>query len=254
MGALIPVFIIVMAFVTATLSGVFGMAGGLLLMGALALVLPVQAAFVAHGVLQLVANGWRAVLHRRHVRWDIVGWYALASLIAGAAVAFLALVPSKPLLFLLLGLVPALTWLPQRWVNLDAARPRQAFLSGLTVTGLNLTAGVAGPLLDIFFVRTELTRHAIVATKAATQVFAHLAKIVVYGGPMLAAGASGGAGLPAWWVFAIAIPVSMLGTAAGGRILDRMSDVDFKRWTRWIVTAIGGLYVIQAIQLYASGA
>jgi uncharacterized membrane protein YfcA len=254
MGALIPLFIIVMAFVTATLSGVFGMAGGLLLMGALALVLPVQAAFVTHGVLQLVANGWRAILHRKHVRWDIVGWYALASLIAGVAVAFLAVVPSKPLLFLLLGLVPGLIWLPQKCVNLDAAKPPQAFLSGLTVTGLNLTAGVAGPLLDIFFVRTELTRHAIVATKAATQVFAHLAKVLVYGGPLLIAGRTGAVGLPAWWVFALAIPLSMLGTVAGGRILDRMSDVNFKRWTRWIVTAIGVSYLGQAIQLFLSGA
>ncbi|MGC8001141.1 hypothetical protein, partial [Salmonella enterica] len=74
-------------------------------------------------MLQLVANGWRAILHRRHVRWDIVGWYALASLAAAAAVALLAFTPSKPVLFLLLGLVPFLTWLPQRWISLDAARP-----------------------------------------------------------------------------------------------------------------------------------
>lgn len=33
------------------------MAGGLVLMGALALLLPVSAAFVTHGILQLVANG-----------------------------------------------------------------------------------------------------------------------------------------------------------------------------------------------------
>lgn len=247
MTLLIGGFVAAMAFVTAMLSGVFGMAGGLLLMGALALVLPVQAAFVTHGLLQLVANGWRAILHRRHVRWDIVGWYALASLVAALVVAVLAFTPSKPLLFLLLGLVPGLTWLPQRWISLDAARPPQAFLSGLTVTGLNLTAGVAGPLLDIFFVRTELTRHAIVATKAATQVFAHLAKIVVYGAPLALTGAKG---LPPWPVFAVAVPLSMVGTFAGGMILDRMSDVNFKRWTRWIVTAIGGLYLIQAAQLF----
>ena len=247
MTLLIGGFVAAMAFVTATLSGVFGMAGGLLLMGALALVLPVQAAFVTHGLLQLVANGWRAILHRRHVRWDIVGWYALASVAAGLVVALLAFTPSKPLLFLLLGLVPGLTWLPQGRVRLDAARPPQAFLSGLTVTGLNLTAGVAGPLLDIFFVRTELTRHAIVATKAATQVFAHLAKIVVYGAPLALAGAQG---LPPWPVFAAAVPLSMVGTFAGGLILDRMSDVNFKRWTRWIVTAIGGLYLVQAAQLF----
>jgi len=247
MNLLVGGLVVAMAFVTALLSGVFGMAGGLLLMGALALALPVSAAFVTHGLLQLVANGWRAILHRRHVRWDIVGWYALASLLAGLAVALLAFTPSKPLLFLLLGLVPGLTWLPQRWIDLDAARPPQAFLSGLTVTGLNLTAGVAGPLLDIFFVRTELSRHAIVATKAATQVFAHLAKILVYGAPLIASGAKG---LPPWPVFALAVPLSMAGTFAGGMILDRMSDVNFKRWTRWIVTAVGGLYLVQAAQLF----
>ncbi len=239
-------FVVCMAFVTAMLSGVFGMAGGLVLMGAVALVLPVQAAFVTHGILQLVANGWRAILQRKHVRWDIVGWYALASLIAGGVVALLSFTPSKPLLFLMLGLVPLLTWLPQKWINLDAGKPFQAFLSGLTVTGLNLTAGVAGPLLDIFFVRTELTRHAIVATKAATQVFAHTAKILVYGAPLLA---GTGVGLPPLWVFALAIPLSMAGTAVGGAILNRVSDVDFKRWTRWIITAIGISYLVQAAQL-----
>ena len=243
-------FVVCMAFVTATLSGVFGMAGGLVLMGALAFVLPVQAAFVSHGVLQLVANGWRSILHRKHVRWDIVGWYGLASLVAGIAVALVAMAPSKPLLYLLLGLVPGLTWLPQRWLKLDAARADQAFVSGFVVTGLNLTAGVAGPLLDIFFVRTELTRHAIVATKAATQVFSHLAKIIVYGAPL--AGVAG-AGLPPIWVFAVAVPLSMAGTMLGGRLLASMTDVNFKRWTRWLVTVIGVLYLAKAAQLYLQG-
>ena len=106
---------------------------------------------------------------------------------------------------------------------------------------------MAGPLLDIFFIRTELTRHAIVATKAATQVFAHLAKIVVYGAPLIGAG---GKGLPPLWVFALAIPLSMAGTAVGGVILDRLTDVNFKRWTRWIVTGVGVTYLFQAAQLF----
>lgn len=250
MSFLSALFIVALSFVTATLSGVFGMAGGLVLMGGLALVLPVSAAFVTHGLLQLVANGWRAILHRKFVRWDIVGWYALASFIAGAVVALISLVPSKPVLYLLMGLVPGLLWLPQSWLKLDAAKPPQAFLSGLSVTGLNLTAGVAGPLLDIFFVRTELTRHAIVATKAATQVFAHLAKVVVYGAPLLFTPSKD---MPSWPLFLAAIPLSMLGTVVGGRILDRMSDVNFKAWTRYIVTAVGVTYLIQAAQLFARG-
>ena len=106
---------------------------------------------------------------------------------------------------------------------------------------------MAGPLLDIFFVRTALTRHQIVATKAGTQVFSHLMKIVVYGAPLLALG---GKGMPPWWVFAFAVPLSMLGTVAGGFVLDRLSDVNFKRYLRLIVTVIGGVYLVQAARLY----
>lgn len=243
-------FIVVAAFFTAALSGVFGMAGGLALKGALALVLPVSATFVTHGLLQLVANGWRAILHRRHVIWRIVLLYALGSLAAGIVAALVAVEPSKATLYLLMGLVPGLVWIPPRLLKLDAARPAQAFLSGLAVTGLNLTAGVAGPLLDIFFVRTALTRHQIVATKAATQVFSHLTKVLVYGAPLVALH---GKGLPPPWVFVLAIPLSMLGTAAGGLVLDRLNDVDFKRWMRWIVTGIGATYLAGAAQLYLQG-
>jgi len=119
------------------------------------------------------------------------------------------------------------------------------------ITGGRLSEfGVAGPLLDIFFVRTSLTRHAIVATKAATQVFSHLMKIVVYGAPLIAVK---GKGLPPWWVFALAVPLSMVGTAAGGVLLNRLSDVNFKRYLRLILTAIALVYLVQAAQLYIRG-
>jgi len=243
-------FIVVMAFVTAAISGVFGMAGGLMLKGALAFVLPVSATFVAHGILQLVANGWRAILHRRHVAWRIVGIYALGAFAAAGLMTVVALQPTRAGLFLLMGLVTGLVWLPQSWVKVDASRPVQAFICGLGVTGVNLTAGVAGPILDVFFVRTALTRHEIVATKAATQVFSHLMKIIVYGAPLLALH---GAGLPPWWVFALAIPLSMVGTAVGGIALNRLSDVDFKRYLRTILTVIGAFYLLQAANLFLNG-
>lgn len=240
-------FLIVTAFLTAALSGVFGMAGGLALKGALALVLPVSAVFVTHGLLQLVANGWRAILHRKHVNWRIVAVYALGAFAAGAVMSKVAFEPTTATLYLLMGLVPGLVWLPQDKVKLDAERPIQAFVCGLGVTGLNLTAGVAGPLLDIFFVRTAMTRHAIVATKATTQVFSHLMKVLVYGAPLLA---MHGKGLPPAWVFALAIPLSMLGTAAGGLVLNRLSDVNFKRYLRLVLTGIGLLYLAQAARLF----
>jgi uncharacterized membrane protein YfcA len=229
------------------LSGVFGMAGGLALKGALALVLPVSATFVVHGMLQLVANGWRAILHREFVNWRIVAVYALGAFAIAGVIGLVVYEPTRATLYLLMGLAPLLVWMPQGWIKVDASRPGQAFVCGVAVTGMNLTAGVAGPLLDVFFVRTALTRHQIVATKAATQVFSHLMKIVVYGAPLFA---SGGKGVPPVWVFALAIPLSMLGTAAGGVVLNRLSDVDFKRYLRLILTGIGAVYLAQAVRLY----
>ena len=64
----VTVLILLLAtFVTAMISGVFGMAGGLILMGVLALILPVSAAMVVHGAIQSVSNGWRAVILRQWI-------------------------------------------------------------------------------------------------------------------------------------------------------------------------------------------
>jgi uncharacterized membrane protein YfcA len=149
----------------------------------------------------------------------------------------------------MLGLVPGLAWIPKGVFHLDAAKPPHAVACGLSVTGLNVLAGVSGPLLDVVFVRTTLTRHQIVATKAATQAFSHTVKMIFYGVPLIGAVSTG---MPPWWFFVLAAPLAMIGAWLGGMVLDKMSDVNFLKWTRWIVTALGVTYLIQAAQLFAA--
>lgn len=244
------ILLLVLVLVSSTVSGVFGMAGGLMLMGGLTLALPVSAAMVTHGAVQFVSNGWRAVLHRRFIQWRIILMYGLGSAFVAGALAWVTYSPTKAWVYLLLGLTPGLAWLPKKRFHLDAAKPLHALACGVGVTGLNVLAGVAGPLLDVFFVRTDLTRHQIVATKAATQAFSHTVKIVFYGLPLFAS--TQATGLPPWWFFAVAAPLAMLGAVFGGRILDRLSDVNFLKYTRWIVTGLGAVYLIQAAQLFLS--
>lgn len=242
------VLLLIVVLITSTVSGVFGMAGGLMLMGALTLAMPVSAAMVTHGAVQFVSNGWRAVLHRQHIRWEIILFYGAGSAIAAGLLALVTYSPTKAWVYLILGLVPGLAWLPKDRFHLDAAKRWHAVACGLSVTGLNVIAGVSGPLLDVFFVRTAMTRHQIVATKAATQAFSHTVKMVFYGVPLLASTQQ--SGLPPWYFFALATPLAMLGAVFGGRILDRLSDVNFLKWTRWIVTALGVIYLVQAAQLF----
>ena len=46
---------------------------------------------------------------------------------------------------------------------------------------LLLLTGVAGPLIDQFFLGGKLDRREIVATKAMCQIFGHAAKLVYFG-------------------------------------------------------------------------
>lgn len=229
---------------TAFLSAVFGMAGGLILMGVLAALMPVSAAMVLHGAVQAVSNGWRAVILRRFIEWRALGWYAIGSVAAALMLASLSIILPRPWLFVALGLTPLLVWLPRHWFHLDATRPGHGVACGFVITGLNVLTGVAGPLLDVFFQNHDGDRRAIVATKAASQVAAHSVKIAYYIGPALAAGEGGD-----FWLIAVAIPLSVIGTTLGTKILDRMSDVAFRAWTKRIVTVIGAVYLVQGIAM-----
>src|SRR3982074_3859276 len=54
---------------TAFLSGLFGMAGGLILIGVLLTLMPLPSAMVLHAITQMASNGWGAFLWRSHIRW-----------------------------------------------------------------------------------------------------------------------------------------------------------------------------------------
>lgn len=236
--------------VTAAISGLFGMAGGSLLMGVLMLTTPVATAMVLHGTAQLASNGARAAIHWRHIRWPVVAVFAAGAILAMALMSFVSFTPSKALVFLAMGLLPILVWIPQRWSPFDAARPSHAFAAGISTTALALTAGVSGPLTELFLVRSAMPARQVIATKASLQVFGHVAKILFYGGALVQ-GAGEGA-VPPWLLVAVAL-AALAGAALGGRLLDHVSEENFRRWRRWIFTGVGATFLAQAVQLYLSG-
>jgi uncharacterized membrane protein YfcA len=236
----------VVAVVTSFISGIFGMAGGMLLIGFLLVLLPVPVAMVFHGVIQIAANGWRAWLWRHHVKWSVVlkfGSGAVASLVV---FSFFDFVPDKALVLMTLGLTPFVALSVPRTIAPDIERGGQAFLAGAIGGAMQLVAGITGPLLDIFYVRTGMTRQVNVATKAAAQVLGHLTK-VAYFGAMIANPA--GRDFEQWLVMAYAACFAVLGTTLSRSYLDRMSDKQFYHWTRRVILALGAVYFAQGIWL-----
>jgi len=235
--------LLVSVFFTSMLSGIFGMAGGLVLLGLLLLILPVSTAIAVQGAIQLIANGSRAYFSREHIDWRVLSIMTLGLIVAAIALFILRYTPSLATVCIVIGVLPILLWIPQSWLALDASKPHHAFICGVLGGGINLAVGVAGPTIDMFFIRTPMDRRKIIATKAAAQVVNHAAKIAFYWSATASL-----TGLE-WGAIALAAPFAILGTSAGHWVLQRLSDANFKSWTRLIVTAIGIYYLARGISL-----
>jgi len=232
---------------TAFISGIFGMAGGMILMGILLVLMPLAAAMVLHGTTQMASNGWRAWLWREYIKWPVVAWYATGAVLAACTLAAISFVPSKPTTLIVLGLMSFIGLLvPCRFAP-DILRRVDSVGCGGFCTLLQLTTGVSGPIFDVFFLKSQLDRREVVATKAAIQVLGHSLK-VIYFGPVLAAGAE----VPPAAVI-LAILLAPLGTQLSRRILDAISDAQFRSWTRRLIAAIGALCVFQGALLLLGG-
>ncbi|ANF56539.1 TSUP family transporter [Halotalea alkalilenta] len=235
--------LIVAVFFTSLLSGVFGMVGGLLLLGALLVILPPATAIAVQGVLQICANASRAWFSRDFIDWRILAISCLGLGLAAGALALVDYTPSLVTITLVIGLMPIMVWLPRRWLALDASRPSHALISGALSGGLNLAVGVSGPTTDIFFIRTRMDRRTVIATKAAIQVASHAVKVLFYWRSTLHLGGA------EWAMVLVSAPFALFGTRAGNFILVRLTDANFRRWTRWLVTAVGGFYLAKGIWL-----
>jgi uncharacterized membrane protein YfcA len=232
---------------TSFISGLFGMAGGMILVGVLLVYFDVATAMVIFSIIQFVANGWRAVLWWRYVLWRIFLVYVLGAALSFAVMRYVAIVPSKAAVYLGLGLLPFLIeLLPAR------ARPNiewrgVPFITGVSTTIIQLLTGVGGLFLDIFFQKSSLDRKTTIATKAVTQTFSHVVRAVYFGSFV-----GLGDAVPLW-TFAPGILLSIAGTSLAARVLERMSDAGFRQWTRRVILAVSVIYLVRGAMLLVTG-
>jgi uncharacterized membrane protein YfcA len=165
---------------TAFLSGIFGMAGGMILIGVLLAVLPLPQAMALHAVTQMASNGWRATLWWRHIKLRPAVAYMAGCVLAMLVWSLFRYVPSKPMAVLLLGLTPfvARYALPST-LKPNAEKWSHGLAYGSICMALVLLTGVSGPLVDTYFPRRKARtardrRHQIVLPGAEPLHEAHL--------------------------------------------------------------------------------
>jgi uncharacterized membrane protein YfcA len=231
---------------TSFISGIFGMAGGMILLGVLLVFMEVAPAMVLFGIIQLVSNGWRATLWWRYVDWSIVWRFLVGSTLMFLLLRTVAVLPSKATLYFTLGLLPFAADLVHRRISLDITRPGVPYACGALIIVLQLLAGAAGHILDVFFQKSGLDRRRIVATKAVTQVMGHVYRILYFGSFTMTFEAS----VP-WWTYAAAIALTVAGTSLAALVLTRMTDDGFRLWSRRVTMSVAVTYLARGVWLLA---
>ncbi|MGE0769027.1 MAG: TSUP family transporter [Hyphomicrobiaceae bacterium] len=229
---------------TSFLSGIFGMAGGLILLGVLLLFMDVVPAMILFGIIQMGANGWRALLWRQHVRWDLVGRYLVGATGSFLVMRLVAFVPDKAVVYLGLGILPfAAELLPRRFWP-DITQPWGPYVCGVVIMILQLLAGAAGHILDMFFQRSAIDRKGVVGTKAVCQTTAHLFRVLYFGS--LATSFDGHVPI---WAIGAALALAFTGTTLAASVLERMTDADFRMWSRRVVHAVAIAFLVRGLWL-----
>ncbi len=233
---------------TSFLSGLFGMAGGMILIGVLLAMLPVPAAMALHAVTQVSSNGWRAALWIRHVDFRIAGVYMAGALVILGIWSIWRWIPPLPLTVLMLGLIPFSLHLIPKGFRPDPHRRGDAAIVGAICMALMLTTGVTGPFLDTFFLGGKLERRTIVSTKSVCQTFGHAVKFLYFGAIVDATGSVDPL------TAALAIGSATLGTILARRPLERMGDAFYRRWSWRIVYTIATFYVLNGLRMMVMAA
>ena len=245
---MIAAAILFTVLLTAVISGVLGMAGGLMLMAVLASILPVTGAMILHGAVQATSNGARFVFLRDRMMWSVLPWYGIGAAIAVLLFVSIAFVPEPALVLIVVGSFPWIARLLPALRGLDVRNRHTATFCGLTVTGAQLLAGASGPLLDAFYLETKVDRRTIVATKAFTQTVGHLLKIGYYVWVSRTV-------LPELpddrlspWLIAGGMALAVAGARIGTRLLDRFDDRQFRRVTGPVILALGAVCVLKGVR------
>jgi uncharacterized membrane protein YfcA len=231
------VVLVVACFVTATISAILGMAGGVTLLGVMTVLLPAPVVVPLHGIVQLASNWTRTWAFRRHVRWPILFAFMVPA-VAGVAVAaniwsdlkltwFRAWIGTFILLFLVWRRYkPKLRTLPT-W-----SYAVLGFAAGL----LAIFVGATGPFLAPFFLRDDFDNEQVIATKAICQTWLHLLKIPAF----LALSFDY---IPYAPVLVGLVVAVIGGTYFGKHLLSRISKERFVFWFQ-LVLAVLAVYLI----------
>lgn len=219
------------SFVAALVGVVTGAAGGVVLLGLMAMVMPPAAVIPVHTVVMLGSGLSRSLLMWRHIMRGTLIPFIIGGAIGAALGAKIFISLSVAWLQLILGaFILLVTWVPNLG-RLGAERGRFAVL-GFSATFLGVFVSATGTLVAPVIASAAKDRHVHVATMGALMMFAHILKMIAFGFV--------GFAIASYVPLMIAmIAAGAVGTWLGEIALHHMPEQRFRLILQVVLTALG---------------
>lgn len=221
--------LIIVSFFTSSVTAAFGLGGGSLLIALMSLMMPAAIVVPVHGAVQLGSNGGRAMLRRRYIQWQFVGWFILGSAIGAAIGGQVAVLLPDYLFKVAIGLfILYSVWAPKP--SIEGRGPVSTTAAGTFTSAVGMIVGISGPLV-IAFLRHLKDRREIVGTHAFLMSFQNGFKLITF----IALGFA----FHDYVGLILAMIVSgFIGTNLGGLLLDRIPEKAFRVIFKIILTVV----------------
>ncbi|MBT4006021.1 MAG: sulfite exporter TauE/SafE family protein [Rhodospirillales bacterium] len=218
------------SFFTAFVGVVAGTAGGLILLGIMALIFPPAVLIPVHTVVQLGVGVGRAIMMWRYVLKDTMLPFLIGAIVGATAGAqlFVAL-PTVALQGILGIFILIVTWVPIVG-TMGKEKSRFGFL-GFGATFLGMFVSATGTLIAPFVAHASPDRRNHAATVAALMILVHSTKVVAFG----ALGVAVGSYIP---LMAAMIVTANMGNWVGRITLDHMGERSFRLLFQVLMTGL----------------
>lgn len=196
-----------------------------------------------HASIQLVNNSTRLILFFKHIKWKIMLFFVIGILPGAVCGIFIFKMLDANLVKLLMGVfILAITYMPKS--KKQTAVSYALFLPVGFVSGfIGIFFGAIGPFIAPFFLRKDVIKEELVATKAACQAISHIIKIPLFGFIGINV-------FTAWPLFVCLSLTVIVGTIIGKRLLNKISDDMFRKIFKILLTIIGLKIVLTQIIHY----
>ncbi len=208
---------------TSIISGIVGMAGGITLLSLMTFFMPMHHIIPVHGLVQLVSNGSRCFFLRANIVKKITLYFLLGAPFGVIAAFFLlSSITHQSFFYIPIILIICYTLFKPKKLPAIALPDYGFFFLGIVTGFLGPFIGATGPILAPFFLRDDLSKEEIIATKAVTQMFTHLLKIPLFIGLSFSYSEYR-------WVIVMMIFGAIVGTKLGVMLLGKTSEGLFRR-------------------------